>query len=100
MLLLRLLKLSKLLSEQAVLIPLHLELWTQPNIGLDLSLRLLIEARHIFLTVLHWESLSLTRTRCPQRAGVCVRLTATVVFPKPPLLFTIEMMLPTRCPPR
>jgi hypothetical protein len=49
-LLLRLLTLSEPLSEQAVPIPLHLELWTQPNIGLDLSLRLLIEARHIFLT--------------------------------------------------
>ena len=38
------------MPEQAVLIPLHLELRTQPNIGLDLSLRLLIEARHICLT--------------------------------------------------
>jgi hypothetical protein len=36
--------------EQAVLISLDLELWTQPNIGLDLGLRLLIEAHDIFLT--------------------------------------------------
>src|SRR5215510_9973048 len=35
--------------EQAVLISLNLELWTQPNIGLDLGLRLPIEARDIFL---------------------------------------------------
>src|SRR5215475_1062712 len=35
--------------KQAVLISLNLELWTQPNIGLDLSLRLPIEARDIFL---------------------------------------------------
>jgi len=46
----RLLTLSEPLPEQAVLTPLHLELWTQPNIGLNLSLCLLIEARHIFLT--------------------------------------------------
>jgi hypothetical protein len=44
-LLLRLLTLSEPLSEQAVLIPLYLELWTRPNTGLDLSLRLLIEER-------------------------------------------------------
>ncbi len=36
--------------EQTVLIPLDLELWTQPNIGLDLGLRLLIETRDICLT--------------------------------------------------
>ena len=47
--LLRLLALSELLPKQAVLIPLHPGLRTQPDIGLDLSLHLLIEARHILL---------------------------------------------------
>jgi hypothetical protein len=52
-LLLRLLTLSEPLFEQAILVPLDLELWAQPNIGLDLGLGLLIEARPIFLSELY-----------------------------------------------
>ena len=43
--LLRRLTLSKPLLEQAVLIPLDLEFWAQPDIGLNLSLHLLISVQ-------------------------------------------------------